>query len=29
MPSTDAPNWWADVQQEREDLTGPRPSPRR
>ncbi|QEC48042.1 hypothetical protein FSW04_10990 [Baekduia soli] len=22
MPSTDAPNWWADVQQEREDLTG-------
>ena len=23
MPSTDAPNWWADVQQEREDLTGP------
>jgi hypothetical protein len=23
MPSTDAPNWWADVQQEREDLAGP------
>lgn len=23
MPSTDAPNWWADVQQEREDLVGP------
>jgi hypothetical protein len=23
MPSTQAPNWWADVQQEREDLTGP------
>jgi hypothetical protein len=22
MPSTDAPNWWADVQQEREDLAG-------
>lgn len=22
MPSTDAPNWWADVQQEREDLNG-------
>jgi hypothetical protein len=22
MPSTDAPNWWADVQQEREDLSG-------
>jgi hypothetical protein len=22
MPSTDAPNWWADVQQEREDMTG-------
>jgi hypothetical protein len=24
MPSTDAPNWWADVQQEREDLAGSR-----
>jgi hypothetical protein len=24
MPSTEAPNWWADVQQEREDLTGGR-----
>ncbi|MDX6684873.1 MAG: hypothetical protein QOF86_1001 [Baekduia sp.] len=24
MPSTDAPNWWADVQQERDDLTGGR-----
>jgi hypothetical protein len=24
MPSTEAPNWWADVQQEREDLTGAR-----
>jgi hypothetical protein len=24
MPSTDAPNWWADVQQEREDLAGGR-----
>jgi hypothetical protein len=24
MPSTDAPNWWADVQQEREDLVGGR-----
>jgi hypothetical protein len=23
MSSTDAPNWWADVQQEREDLAGP------
>lgn len=23
MPSTDAPNWWADVQQEREDLAAP------
>jgi hypothetical protein len=23
MPSTDAPNWWADVQQEREDIAGP------
>jgi hypothetical protein len=23
MPSTDAPNWWADVQQEREDLVRP------
>ncbi len=23
MPSTDAPNWWADVQQEREDLADP------
>jgi hypothetical protein len=23
MPSTDAPNWWADVQQDREDLAGP------
>jgi hypothetical protein len=23
MPSTDAPTWWADVQQEREDLAGP------
>ena len=23
MPSTDSPNWWADVQQEREDLAGP------
>src|SRR3954451_947771 len=23
MPSTDAPNWWADVQQKREDLAGP------
>jgi hypothetical protein len=23
MPSTDAPNWWADVQQEREELAGP------
>jgi hypothetical protein len=23
MPSTEAPNWWADVQQEREDLAGP------
>jgi hypothetical protein len=23
MPSTDAPNWWADVQQERDDLAGP------
>jgi hypothetical protein len=23
MPSTDAPNWWADVQQEREDLARP------
>jgi hypothetical protein len=23
MPSTDAPNWWADEQQEREDLAGP------
>src|ERR1700709_919591 len=22
MPSTDAPNWWADVQQERDDLAG-------
>jgi hypothetical protein len=22
MPSTDAPNWWADVQQDREDLAG-------
>jgi hypothetical protein len=22
MPSTDAPNWWADVQNEREDLAG-------
>jgi hypothetical protein len=24
MPSTEAPTWWADVQQEREDLTGGR-----
>jgi hypothetical protein len=23
MPSTDTPNWWADVQQERDDLAGP------
>ena len=23
MPSTDAPNWWADVQQERDDLAAP------
>jgi hypothetical protein len=23
MSSTDAPNWWADVQQERDDLAGP------
>jgi hypothetical protein len=23
MPSTEAPNWWADVQQERDDLAGP------
>jgi hypothetical protein len=23
MPSTEAPNWWADVQQERQDLAGP------
>jgi hypothetical protein len=23
MPSMEAPNWWADVQQEREDLAGP------
>lgn len=23
MPSTEAPNWWADVQQEREELAGP------
>jgi hypothetical protein len=23
MPSTEAPTWWADVQQEREDLAGP------
>lgn len=23
MPSTDSPNWWADVQQERDDLAGP------
>jgi hypothetical protein len=23
MPSTDAPTWWADVQQERDDLAGP------
>jgi hypothetical protein len=23
MPSTEAPNWWADVQQEREDLAAP------
>src|ERR1700754_1416406 len=22
MPSTDSPNWWADVQQDRDDLTG-------
>ncbi len=29
MPSTDAPNWWADVQQEREDLTGGRGPGRR
>jgi hypothetical protein len=28
MPSTDAPNWWADVQQEREDLAGARPGRR-
>jgi hypothetical protein len=27
MPSTDAPNWWADVQQEREDLAGRRRRP--
>jgi hypothetical protein len=23
MPPTQAPNWWADVQQDRDDLTGP------
>src|SRR3981189_2117864 len=23
MPSAEAPTWWADVQQEREDLAGP------
>jgi hypothetical protein len=23
MPSTDTPNWWADVQQERDELAGP------
>jgi hypothetical protein len=23
MPSTDAPNWWADVQQDRDELAGP------
>jgi hypothetical protein len=28
MPSTDAPNWWADVQQERDDLAGTRGSRR-
>ncbi len=28
MPSTDAPNWWADVQQEREDLAGAGPGRR-
>jgi hypothetical protein len=27
MPSTDAPNWWADVQQERDDLAGSRRRP--
>ena len=27
MPSTEAPNWWADVQQEREDLAGRRRRP--
>jgi hypothetical protein len=29
MPSTDAPNWWADVQQEREDLAESTPPARR
>jgi hypothetical protein len=28
MPSTDAPNWWADVQQEREELAGAGPGQR-